>query len=398
MAGLLDNPVITGLLSAGPERVRAMANQQVASMLPRGGGGMIGAPGAIVRSGGGLADIGQGFAGLGQGLAAIGQMRKQAQRQEQIEGMIANLPPEQQDMARANPDLFYQAKIKEAFDKPQLTKENTALFNVDGQPRRMTLEAGMKEGLPEWQDPPEMKTFGNDVVGYYGLTRDQSGKTVQIPLVPGLGRDPKTPTYKIAETADGVFAIDSANPENRIRVGDPTIKPQDELARVKLDEMQETTSRQAVNHFEDISKTIRQAELVLNHPGREAGTGLSSWQSLVPGSDARGFASQLETLKSQVFLPEVQKMQGMGALSNAEGQKISAAFAALDPDMPEAEFKSTLERAIGDLRAAQERARARLPNDYEPYNPDGRGLSVVVNPSGVLTPEREGELKSKYGF
>jgi hypothetical protein len=152
----------------------------------------------------------------------------------------------------------------------------------------------------------------------------------------------------------------------------PQPSPQDDLAAARLREMEKDKVSQAINKYEDLGKTIRQAETVLNHPGREAGTGMSSWRTMVPGSDAKGFASQLETLKSQVFLPEVQKMQGMGALSNAEGQKISAAFASLDTDMPEEEFKRSLETAIGDLRRAQERARLKLPGDYkDPFAASG---------------------------
>lgn len=85
--GLLSNPVLTGLL-AGPERIRAQANQQVASMLPRGGGGMIGAPAAIVRQGGGLSDIGQGLAGLGQGIAAAREAQKQQAMQGQAKASL----------------------------------------------------------------------------------------------------------------------------------------------------------------------------------------------------------------------------------------------------------------------------------------------------------------------
>jgi len=38
----------------------------------------------------------------------------------------------------------------------------------------------------------------------------------------------------------------------------------------------------------------------------------------------------------------VQALKGMGALSDAEGKKITASVGALDPQMPEAEFEGSL--------------------------------------------------------
>lgn len=85
MQGLLSNPVISGLLSGGPNAVRAMSQQQVAQMLPRGGGGMMGAPSPIVQSGGGM---GAGLAGLGEGLQKFAQMRKEQAAQEQAKSSL----------------------------------------------------------------------------------------------------------------------------------------------------------------------------------------------------------------------------------------------------------------------------------------------------------------------
>jgi hypothetical protein len=52
----------------------------------------------------------------------------------------------------------------------------------------------------------------------------------------------------------------------------------------------------------------------------------------------------LETFKAQTFIPMVSALKGMGALSDAEGKKLSAAVGALDPSMPEAEFEKELRK------------------------------------------------------
>jgi hypothetical protein len=190
MNGLLANPVISGLLGGGPNAIRAAAEQQRMALAPRGGGGMSGAPGAIVTQDRSGADLGAGLAGLGKGLSAIGKMRDRAAQKEAFDAAIATLPPEQQTIARLNPEAFAKA-YAEAMSRPpeKMTTANTALFDVDGKPRRMALDAGMNAGLPEWRDQPDMKTFGNDAVGYYALKQTPGGGIEKIDLVEGLGRE-----------------------------------------------------------------------------------------------------------------------------------------------------------------------------------------------------------------
>lgn len=123
----------------------------------------------------------------------------------------------------------------------------------------------------------------------------------------------------------------------------------------------------------DTERMIKSANELLDHPGRAMGTGITSISGYVPGTDAYGFRAKLETLKAQVFLPEVQKMVGMGALSDAEGKKITAAFATLDPGMKTKEFESSLRDAIHQMEAA----RARFVEKA------GRGAASGAKPGGI---------------
>ena len=104
MNGLLANPVISGLLGGGPNAIRAAAEQQRLALAPRGGGGMSGAPGAIVTQDRSGADLGAGLAGLGEGLRAFGQMREKSQQEEArrsfVEGVVG-IDPEAQKAALA---------------------------------------------------------------------------------------------------------------------------------------------------------------------------------------------------------------------------------------------------------------------------------------------------------
>jgi hypothetical protein len=60
------------------------------------------------------------------------------------------------------------------------------------------------------------------------------------------------------------------------------------------------------------------------------------------GSDA---VALIETLGSQAFLSQIPNIKGMGALSNAEGEKLQAAFQNLSRVQSEKQFRATLDEA-----------------------------------------------------
>jgi hypothetical protein len=96
-----------------------------------------------------------------------------------------------------------------------------------------------------------------------------------------------------------------------------------------------------------------------SHPGKSSAVGFGgTTSSMIPGTNAAGFAAQLETFKAQTFLPQVQNLKGMGALSDAEGKRLTAAVGALDQKMKPAEFDAQLKIIENDLR----KARARVTN------------------------------------
>lgn len=92
------------------------------------------------------------------------------------------------------------------------------------------------------------------------------------------------------------------------------------------------------------------------HPGRKGATGMWNLGRMVPGSPASDFAAEVETLKAQTFLPMVQQLRGLGALSNAEGDKLNAAVGALRFDMSEEAFNQSLGRIRDQFGAALARA------------------------------------------
>jgi hypothetical protein len=103
------------------------------------------------------------------------------------------------------------------------------------------------------------------------------------------------------------------------------------------------------------------------HPGKKAAVGFGGTQlSMIPGTDAAGFAAQLETFKAQTFLPQVQALKGMGALSNAEGQKLEAAVGALTQSMKQSEFDSQIVKIKKYLQDAKDRVGKDMPTPQSP--------------------------------
>lgn len=126
---------------------------------------------------------------------------------------------------------------------------------------------------------------------------------------------------------------------------------------------------------------------IANHPGLNDGTGsiVAPLLRNLPGTDAKGFSAQLEQFKSQVFLPAVQAMKGMGQLSNAEGLALTKAIGNLDPDMPTNEFKNQVLTIYKQMEAKRNRNYGDIP-------------ATNLGPSGAPDAPRLGTVQNGYIF
>ena len=104
----------------------------------------------------------------------------------------------------------------------------------------------------------------------------------------------------------------------------------------------------------EINDSISVAKEIREHEGLDAAVGGTSIFPTIPGSDAANFESKLEQFKSKQFLTNIQKMKGMGSLSESEGKKIAAAAGALDLSMSEKAFRREMDIIINGLKKAKE--------------------------------------------
>jgi hypothetical protein len=97
----------------------------------------------------------------------------------------------------------------------------------------------------------------------------------------------------------------------------------------------------------------------------EKAAGAQAALPTLPGSKAADFEALLETLKSQAFLAEVEKMKGLGALSENEGRKLSAAVGSLELTMSDKLLRSEMDRIKTTFNKGRERLKKKFKVDAE---------------------------------
>lgn len=98
----------------------------------------------------------------------------------------------------------------------------------------------------------------------------------------------------------------------------------------------------AKSSYDAIDNTKQTIKNILSSPGLDMATGATSLVSAIPGTEAKDTAALVDTLKSQAFMSEIQKMKGLGALSENEGKKVADALGSLDLGQSKTQFTKTL--------------------------------------------------------
>ncbi|HFD0357496.1 TPA: hypothetical protein ACF00A_003517 [Acinetobacter nosocomialis] len=101
------------------------------------------------------------------------------------------------------------------------------------------------------------------------------------------------------------------------------------------------------------------------------------WDRLVrqvPGTSENTFAKDIETLKSQVFLAQVEKMRGLGALTDKEGDAIRSSIASLDINQGPKAVQQNLSKIAQQMSAAAKSANRKA----QLYATKGQGYSPAV--------------------
>lgn len=189
-------------------------------------------------------------------------------------------------------------------------------------------------------------------------TRNLGGTTDTIAL-PGLGGPVQTvSSMRNSQSPDSIASqavtMRGQNmTDTRARENNALKSEENAIKRGEKQETANLTKNSQVASFDTMLGTL---DRLGKHPGLERSVGLTGAFPSMPGSEASNFGAELETFQSQAFIPMVAQLKGMGALSDAEGRKLTAAVGALNPKMGETAFRESIKRITDDM----ENARARV--------------------------------------
>ncbi len=154
---------------------------------------------------------------------------------------------------------------------------------------------------------------------------------------------------KAMETQEKVLDRRLARETNELKRAELEQKLEDVQAKKEINKSDRQAAAQgAVDTFSTALDSLNEIE---NSPGLSKAVGMMSAFPTIPGSDAANFEARLDTFKAQTFLPMVQSLKGMGALSDAEGKKLSDAVGALSPKMSEKAFRDSIGKIRGQLES-----------------------------------------------
>ncbi|EAU4584182.1 acyltransferase [Salmonella enterica] len=178
-----------------------------------------------------------------------------------------------------------------------------------------------------------------------------------------------------AELQDKVLDRQIARETNQIKLDELKQKQADVRQKAEIAKADRQAAAQgAVDTFSTALDSLNEIE---QSPGLSKAVGIRSAFPTIPGSDAANFEARLDTFKAQTFLPMVQSLKGMGALSDAEGKKLSDAVGALSPKMSEKAFRDS----IGKIRNQLESKLSTVKKQFD-YQEPVQNAPVQQSPAG----------------
>jgi hypothetical protein len=283
-----------------------------------------------------------------------------------------------------------QALVQQGILPPEMYQQAIGSMPDNPQELRARLQQGMKAQMTPEQiftlfAPKPDKVDNGQQISYrdtnpnsptYG--QNTAGGVVQKVATPeSVLTDQRTRSEGALNrqvTRDGQTLTDSrARDFNATKVEENNIKRDEKRATADL------TKNSQIASFDTMLGTL---DRLVSHPGLARSVGKMSALPTMPGSDSANFQAELNTFQSQAFLPMVAQLKGMGALSDSEGKKLTAAVGALDPKMGEEAFRASVKRIMEDMEAGRERIAGSRRTPAEPAAPAG----------GKLSPSEQSEL------
>lgn len=163
---------------------------------------------------------------------------------------------------------------------------------------------------------------------------------------------------------DNQYNYDKLSQDQRLFLAD--LNQKDKIEANKLRASKAETSIQRVERLEKVENYANAAKqaaegstLAAKLAGQVGENGGAYWDRVVrqvPGTSENTFAKDIETLKSQVFLTQIEKMRGLGALTDKEGDAIRSSIASLDINQGPKAVQQNLTKIAQQLSLAAQSA------------------------------------------
>jgi hypothetical protein len=185
-----------------------------------------------------------------------------------------------------------------------------------------------------------------------------------------------------------------------------------EQARLKVDDQKQKLKQASTGIESARNGIINEGQQVLSlldeieqSPGfssavgaKGISSGYGAFETPVAGTDAADVAAKLDTLGAKNFLTSIKSFKeagGAGALSDAEGKKLSAAMTNLSRDQTEASLKKNLAtvREIVGKQIQQAQSQSKAPAAAESGNAPDSAIQYLKQ-----NPNLKAAFKAKYGY
>lgn len=300
------------------------------------------------------------------GLMSQGQaMRKQALERRKAEAEADKLGAEASGLKQKNSEAMRRDAVHQAasFSSPEDAIASMNMAVRDGK-MPMQVASAMQRMIssdPQWQlklimgaNSPEKLT---EFLMPHLQTVNAGGFQVNQAINKLTGVPTETGRTPITQSADNAATQLTARrgqdlTDQRARDFNATKVEENNIKRAEVNQTKDLTKTSQLASFDTMLGTL---DRLANHPGLAGSVGLRGAIPTLPGTDAANFQAELNTFQSQAFLPMVAQLKGMGALSDAEGKKLTAAVGALDPRMGEKAIRESIARITEEMQAAKDR-------------------------------------------
>lgn len=270
---------------------------------------------------------------------------------------------EGQDRATADWIAGYQsAPDKEAY----LASDNQAI-DIDDQFRQLPPEQrDVLTKIVGAQVMPEQMfnaTFGQTMTPYQSASLDVQRENTKLRAMEAEARRAQQ-SIDSESNALKKQQLQAALEEKQLKI---------EEQRKKIETAKSEKTADLSNAVSSASDTVSLVDRILKSPGFASAVGAKDASSLfglfkdpIAGTDAADTAALIDTLDAKNFLIAIQQMKGMGALSNAEGEKVSRAVQSLNRNQTEAQLRKNLEEIKAITSRAVELAKTRAGSSPQP--------------------------------